>query len=108
MLRSKVSSFPLTTLRCCNDLLTLRTDKQFVASCTVVLTGDIATTGEPENLDKALEFFEAQPDPKLGTQTLEGRTHSRWTVDSAFPAAREFSIADRISLMTEYCASLSS
>lgn len=37
----------------------------------VVLTGDIATTGELEDLNKALEFFKAQPDFRLGTHTPE-------------------------------------
>jgi predicted phosphodiesterase len=37
----------------------------------VVLTGDIATTGELEDLSKALEFFKAQPDFRLGTHTIE-------------------------------------
>lgn len=37
----------------------------------LVLTGDIATTGEPEDLSKALDFFKAQPDIKLSTHTSE-------------------------------------
>lgn len=37
----------------------------------VVLTGDIATTGEREDLEKALEFFKAPPDVRLSTQTAE-------------------------------------
>lgn len=37
----------------------------------VVLTGDIATTGEREDLSKALEFFKAKPDFRLSTQTTE-------------------------------------
>jgi len=37
----------------------------------VVLTGDIATTGDTEELEKALEFFEAPPDVRLRSQTSE-------------------------------------
>jgi len=37
----------------------------------LVLTGDIATTGEFEDLSKALDFFKAQPDIRLNTHTSE-------------------------------------
>lgn len=37
----------------------------------IVLTGDIATTGEREDLSKALEFFKARPDSRLATHTPE-------------------------------------
>jgi predicted phosphodiesterase len=64
-----VSSYDVTVLQRFTDFVYQQAARGLLDA--VVLTGDIATTGDPEELEKALEFFEAPPDYRLGTQSVE-------------------------------------
>jgi 3',5'-cyclic AMP phosphodiesterase CpdA len=64
-----VSSYDVTVLQRFTDFVYQQVARGSLDA--VILTGDIATTGDPEELEKALEFFEAPPDYRLGTQTFE-------------------------------------
>jgi len=64
-----VSSYDVSVLQRFADFVYQQASRALLDA--VVLTGDIATTGEWEDLNKALEFFKAQPDVRLSTQTPE-------------------------------------